>query len=77
MTGRGAFRWFGRAAERLTGNWLFDFVTGNWFDRSVDTYLDRSNTKKRPSHRRYLDADGVENAQPPSVPSDVHGRPGR
>ena len=60
----------GRIADRLLDNWLVDFVTGNWFDRPIGNYLDRSNSEKPPRRRRYLDAEGNEIAAPAPAPSD-------
>ena len=64
MKARGTLRWLGRAADRLSDNWLFDLATGNWFDRPIDNYLDRRKTVKPPRRRVYLDADGNEIPDP-------------
>ena len=60
-------RGVGRVLDRLTDNWVFDLVTGNWFDRPIDNYLDRSNTAKPPRRRVHLDADGNV-VDPPASP---------
>ena len=64
MKARGTLRWLGRAADRLSDNWLFDLATGTWFDRPIDNYLDRRKTVKPPRRRVYLDADGNEIPDP-------------
>ena len=66
MIGEGALRWVGRAAERMMDSRLSDFVTGNWFDRPIDSYLDRSNSEKVDARSVYLDADGNRLPTPPS-----------
>ena len=64
--GEGVVRWVGRAVERVIDSRVFDFVTGNWFDRPINNYLDRSNSEKAAARRIYLDADGNRLPTPPS-----------
>ena len=66
MIGERALRSVGRAAGRLMDSRLIDFVTGNWFDRPVDNYLDRSNSAKVAGPSVYLDPDGNRLPAPPS-----------
>lgn len=70
MAGRGAVRRIGRIVDRVMDHRLIDFITGNWFDRPIDNYLDKSNSEKPPGRRRYLDAEGNEIAAPDSAASD-------
>jgi len=63
---RAALRSIGKVVDRLTDNWLFDLLAGNWFDRPIDNYLDRSNGSKPPRRREYLNADG--NRMDPPAP---------
>lgn len=65
-----ALRGVDRVLDRLTDNWLFDLLTGNWFEGPINNYLDRShsNTTKESRRRVYLDADG-NRIEPPAAES--------
>jgi hypothetical protein len=54
----------GRLADRASDSRLAGFLLSDWFSRSIDNYLDRSNTPRQPARRRYFDAEGNEIAQP-------------
>jgi hypothetical protein len=63
-------RAFGRALDRVLDSPVvdraLDIAVGNWFDRPLDNWLDRSNAAKPRRRRRYLDAEGREIPPPTS-----------